>query len=314
MRQAKGGTLYLQNLEFLTDAVQRELVSVLRTAAYGFRLIGTTSVDLDRLVDEGKFHDDLFYRVASLPVHLPPLRERLEDIPLLVKHYAAQATNPNFEANLIEFTDDAVAVLAAYHWPGNLTELAQVVSKLVATTETRVITSHQLPLRLRERKHWPTLANYLAGQEKQYIDFVLHSCRGNKAAAARVLGVDEGRLAGHEYQAAAPRTLSVGAAMAPEERTALAGLKAELERQEASLQEAKQAVRDREAFLNESESRLFEKVQSQQEKENELEQREEDLQTRLRLVLELEAKFDPVAAATLKSEVEASRRRDEFNE
>jgi len=314
VRQAGEGTLFLQNLEFLPDPVQRELVSVLRNAAYNFRLICTTGRDLEHLVDEGKFHDDLFYRVASLPVNLPPLRERPEDIPLLVKHYAAQATNPQFDAKLVEFTDDAMSILSAFHWPGNVTELAQVVSTLVATTQTRVITSHQLPMRLRERQHWPSLAVYLAGQEKQYFNFVLHACRGNKTAAARVLGVDEKRLAEFEYQPTAPRTLSVASAMAPEERAALGELKAELERQEASLQEAKQAVRDREAFLNESETRLFEKVQAQQEKENELEQREEDLQTRLRLVLELEAKYDPVAAATLKSEVEASRRRDEFNE
>jgi two-component system response regulator HydG len=314
VRQAKGGTLFLQNLESLTDPAQRELVSVLRNAAYSFRLICTTGQDLEHLVDEGKFHDDLFYRVASLPVNLPPLRERPDDIPLLVKHYAAQATNPQFDSNLIEFTDDAISILSAFHWPGNVTELTQVVSKLVATTGTRVITSHQLPMRLRERRHWLSLADYLAAQEKRYFDFVIHTCRGDKAAAARVLGVEEGRLTGYEYQLTATPTLSVAGAMAPEERAALDDLRGELKRQEASLQEAKQAVRDREEFLNESETRLFDKVQAQQEKENELEQREEDLQTRLRLVLELEAKFDPVAAAALKSEVESSRRRDEFNE
>lgn len=194
VKQAKGGTLFLQHLDCLGDTVQRELVSVLRNAAFGFRLIGTTGVDLERLVDEGKFHDDLFYRVASLPVHLPPLRERSDDVPLLVKHYAATATNPQFDASLVEFTDDAMAILAAYHWPGNLTELAQVVSNIVATTETRVITSQQLPLRLRERKHWPALSDFLAGQEKQYVDRVLHACRGDKPAAAKVLGVDESRL------------------------------------------------------------------------------------------------------------------------
>lgn len=194
VKQAKGGTLFLQHLQCLSDTVQRELVSVLRNAAYGFRLICTTGEDLERLVDEGKFHDELFYRVASLPVHLPPLRERGEDIPLLVKHYAAQATNPQFDVNLIEFTDDAMAILAAYHWPGNLTELSQVVSKIVATTEARVITSQQLPLRLRELHRWPSLSDYLAGQEKQYIDMVLHACRGDKAAAAKVLGVDQSQL------------------------------------------------------------------------------------------------------------------------
>jgi len=194
VKQASGGTLFLQHLHCLSQPVQKELVSVLRNTAHSFRLICTTSADLEKLVDEGNFHDELFYRVASLPMQMPPLRERTEDIPLLVRHYVARATNPLFDANLIEFTDDALAVMLAYHWPGNLTELFQVVSKIAATTETRVVTSQQLPLRLREVRHWPALAEYLAGQEKQYIDMVLHACRGDKAAAAKVLGVDVGRF------------------------------------------------------------------------------------------------------------------------
>jgi two-component system response regulator HydG len=194
VKQAKGGTLFLQHLQCLTESVQKELVSVLRNTAHGFRLVCTTSVDLEKLSDEGKFHDELFYRVASLPVQMPALRDRGEDIPLLVKSYSAQAANPLFDANLIEFSDDAIAVMTAYHWPGNLTELTQVVSKIAAATETRVITSQQLPLRLRELKHWPALAEFLLGQEKQYIDMVLHACRGDKAAAAKVLGVDAAKL------------------------------------------------------------------------------------------------------------------------
>ena len=194
VKQAKGGTLFLQHLQCLSEQLQKELVSVLRNTAHGFRLICTTSEDLEKLVDEGRFHDELFYRVASLPVQMPALRERADDIPLLVKHYTQQATNPQFDVNLIEFTDDALAVMMAYHWPGNLTELFQVVSKIVATTETRVVTSQQLPMRLRVLKHWPALAEFLLGPEKQYIDMVLHACRGDKPAAARVLGVDPGRL------------------------------------------------------------------------------------------------------------------------
>lgn len=194
VKQAKGGTLFLQQLQALTLPIQKELVSVLRNTAHGFRLVCTTSVDLEALVDEGKFHDELFYRVASLPVQLAPLRDRAEDIPLIVKHYAAQATNPLFDAKLIEFTADALAVMCAYHWPGNLTELVQVVLKIAATTETRMVTSTQLPLRLRDLKHWPTLAEYLAGQEKQYIDQVVVTCKGDKAAAAKVLGIDAGKL------------------------------------------------------------------------------------------------------------------------
>lgn len=194
VQQAKGGTLFLQHLQCLSLTVQKELVSVLRNTAHGFRLICTTTEDLEKMSDEGRFHDELFYRVASLPVLMPPLRDRPEDIPLIVKKYASKAANPHFDANLIEFTDDAMAVLTAYHWPGNLTELFQVISKVAASTETRVITSEQLPLRLRELKHWPSLSEYLAGQEKQYIDLVLHVCRDDKAAAAKVLGVDIAKL------------------------------------------------------------------------------------------------------------------------
>ena len=194
VQQAKGGTLFLQHLQCLSLTVQKELVSVLRNTAHGFRLICTTTEDLEKMSDDGRFHDELFYRVASLPVLMPALRERPEDIPLIVKKYSSQAANPHFDANFIEFTDDAMAVLTAYHWPGNLTELFQVISKVAASTETRVITSSQLPLRLRELKHWPALAEYLAGQEKQYIDLVLHVCRDDKAAAAKVLGVDIAKL------------------------------------------------------------------------------------------------------------------------
>ncbi len=194
VKQAKNGTLFLQHLQCLGEPMQKELVSVLRNTAHGFRLVCTTSEDLERLVDEGKFHDELFYRVASLPVQMPPLRERREDIPLLVKNYSSQAANPLFDANLIEFTDDAMAVLQAYHWPGNLIELVQVVTKIAGTTESRVVTSQQLPLRLRELKHWPSLAEYMAGQEKQYIDLVLHACRDDKAAAAKVLGIDVSKI------------------------------------------------------------------------------------------------------------------------
>jgi two-component system response regulator HydG len=194
VREAKGGTLYLQHIQCLAPPVQKELVSVLRNTAHGFRLICSTTEDLEKMVDEGRFNDELFYRVASLPLHMPPLRDRKEDIPLLVKHFSMRATNTLVDTNVIEFTDDAMAVLTAYHWPGNLTEMYQLVSKIASTTETRVMTSEQLPLRLRQLENWPTLAEYTAGQEKQYMDRVLHACRGDKVVAAKVLGIDPAKL------------------------------------------------------------------------------------------------------------------------
>jgi DNA-binding NtrC family response regulator len=194
VKQASGGTLLLQHLQALPPALQPELVSVLRNTAHGFRLVCTTTVDLEPLVDEGKFNDELFYRVAALPVVLPPLRERAGDIPALAKFFTGKTTNPFFDASLAEFTPDALAVMAAYHWPGNLTELHQVVSKICSVSDARVITSKQLPLRLHELKDWPKLTDYLAGQEKQYCDMVLRACHGDKPRAATVLGVDAAKL------------------------------------------------------------------------------------------------------------------------
>ena len=194
IRRAKDGTLMLRHVQCLSLPMQKELTGVLRNTAHGFRLITTTSQDLEQLTDEGRFNDELFYRLASLPVELAPLRERVEDIPLLVKHYVSRTSNPMIDTNLIEFTDDAMAVLSGYHWPGNVAELAQLASRLASTTETRIITSKQLPMRLREVRHWPSLSDYLAGQEKQYREMVLHACRGDRAAAAKVLGVDVAQL------------------------------------------------------------------------------------------------------------------------
>lgn len=193
-KKAKGGTLFLQHLQCLSPSVQHELVGVLRNTAHGFRLVCTSTADLEKLVDEGKFHDELFYRVASLPVHMPPLRERSEDIPLLVKHYVSQAANPAFDVKTIEFGQEALAVMMAHQWPGNLTALAQVVSNIAANTESRVISAKQLPMRLREPRHWPTLDEFLAAEEKHYVATVLHATRNDKAAAARVLGVDVSAL------------------------------------------------------------------------------------------------------------------------
>lgn len=192
--QAKGSTLVLEHIHCLPMQVQKELVSVLRNASHSSRLICTTTEDLEKLVDEGKFDDELFYRVAALPLILPPLRERREDLPALIKHFTAHAANPHFDANLVEFTEDAMKILSGYHWPGNVAELEQVISKIASTTEERVVTSQQLPLRLQEPERWPSLAEYLTGQQKRYIDMVMHACRDEKARAAKVLGVDPSRL------------------------------------------------------------------------------------------------------------------------
>lgn len=192
--QAKGGTLLLQNIEKLNATMQHQLVSVLRANAHSFRMICTSNEDLERLTEEGHFDDELFYRVASLPLQIPPLRERAEDIPDLVKYFTGLTENPHFKSSLIEFTPDAMAVLKAYSWPSNITEIAQIVSKIVTATETRMVGVDQLPLRLKDLGGWPKLSEYLAMQEKHYIEQVLKASHGDKARAAKVLGVDLARL------------------------------------------------------------------------------------------------------------------------
>jgi two-component system response regulator HydG len=194
VQQAKGGTLFLTHLQSLPKEAQAELVSVLRNIAHLCRLVCATEEDLEKQAEAGTFNEELFYRVAALPVEMPPLRERPEDIPALLKSVAATVSNPQFDARQLEFTPDALATLRAYNWPGNLEEFNQVVSQVITTTESRVITSAQLPLRVHELKDWPSLADYLAGQEKQYIARVLNASGGDKARAARTLGIDPSRL------------------------------------------------------------------------------------------------------------------------
>jgi len=96
VQQAKGGTLFLQHLQSLHKDVQVEMISVLRSNAHTFRLVCTTEEDLEKLAEEGGFNEELFYRVAALPVHLPSLRERGEDIPFLIKEAAAKISNPQY--------------------------------------------------------------------------------------------------------------------------------------------------------------------------------------------------------------------------
>ena len=122
VQQAKGGTLLLQHLQNLPKDAQPEMISVIRNNAHIFRLVCTTEEDLEKLAEEGGFNEELFYRVAALPVHLPPLRERLEDLPLLLKAAAAKSVNPKFDARQVEFAPDALAALRAYRWPGNQAE------------------------------------------------------------------------------------------------------------------------------------------------------------------------------------------------
>jgi two-component system, NtrC family, response regulator HydG len=188
--RAKGGTLFLQHVESLPLPFQRALVGVIKCTINDTRIICGTQVDLEELVEEGKFDDELFYRIAALPMNLPPLREHLEDLPALVKYFVGKAKNPGFEGSQIEFTADAMEALATYSWPGNLTEFGQLVTSLASSTESRLIDASQLPLKLSGLEDWPNLQEHLAKEEASYIRRVLRACGGDKEKAAGVLGCE----------------------------------------------------------------------------------------------------------------------------
>lgn len=193
-QEAAGGTLFLLHPQALPPSVQAGLISVLRKAAGGFRVITATEEDLDAMSAEGRFNEELYYRIAALPITLPSLRERLDDLPLLVQDITRRTPNPHTDSHRIEFTSNAMAALAAYPWPGNIAELQQVVSKAVASSEVRVIEPTQLPERIYEGQECLPLAEFLAMQEKQYLTRVLKRFGGDKARASAAIGVPTDRF------------------------------------------------------------------------------------------------------------------------
>ncbi len=191
---AAGGTLFLEHIETLSEELQGLLVGVLKNNINRFRLICSSGIDLEEKVDEGEFNDELFYRIATLPVNLPPLREHGEDIPDIVRSRIARVESSGFDTRRIEFTGEALEALTRYGWPGNLAELDQVVSQVVSSATDRVIGLEALPLRVRPFNDWPTLEEYLAPRERHYVRVVLNACAGDETKAAEILGCDPSRI------------------------------------------------------------------------------------------------------------------------
>jgi DNA-binding NtrC family response regulator len=162
---ADGGTLFLDEigeipLEMqvkLLRAIQEsefERVGGVKTTRVEVRLIAATSRDLTREIAAGRFREDLYYRLNVVPVHLPPLRERREDIPLLVAHFV-QKYNARLKKNVERLEDDALAALSGYSWPGNIRELENVLERTILFAERPVIRAADLPPSLRNRPSMP---------------------------------------------------------------------------------------------------------------------------------------------------------------
>ena len=159
MEVAEGGTVFLDEIGEMTTTMQVKLLRVLQDRRFrrlggteevqaDIRVIAATNQDLERLVATGRFREDLFYRINVIPMHLPPLRERREDIPLLAEHflskYAQQMKKP-----VRSIAHDTLTLLQAYGWPGNVRELENVIERAVALEQTPAILPDSLPLHVR---------------------------------------------------------------------------------------------------------------------------------------------------------------------
>ncbi|MFC1556505.1 sigma-54-dependent transcriptional regulator [candidate division KSB1 bacterium] len=146
---ASGGSLFLDEISNISLEIQAKLLRVLETREYkpvgssimkkgDMRLISATNRDLKTFVEEGSFREDLFYRLNVMPIHLPPLRERKEDISLFAVHYLSQFTR-EMKKQIDRFSDEAMQVLTDYDWPGNVRELKNTIERLVIIVDESVI-------------------------------------------------------------------------------------------------------------------------------------------------------------------------------
>ena len=209
--QAEGGTLFLDEVGDMPLHLQVKILRVLQERQYepvggtgtrtaDVRIIAATNRDLTTLVAEGKFREDLYYRLAVFPIPLPALRERREDIPLFLNLFAEQL-GPSLGKRDVQFSPDAVRVLAAYHWPGNIRELQNCVERSLISARNAVITAADLPPYIIER---PMVANanifplqlddMAADFERRLILDALKRADGVQVRAAELLGITERSL------------------------------------------------------------------------------------------------------------------------
>jgi two-component system response regulator HydG len=209
---ADGGTLLLDEIGELSPPLQARLLRVLESGEVrplgsdavrkvDVRIVAATHRPLSDLVHRGEFREDLYFRLKVLPLAIPPLRERGDDIRLLAGHFLVKARERLPQAKARAFTADATAVLLAHPWPGNVRELEHLVERLVVTADKELLDGAQVKEALElpakpsgqlfgTQQALPTLREL----EQQYIDHVLERTGGNKTKAAEILGIDPSTL------------------------------------------------------------------------------------------------------------------------
>ncbi len=203
---ASGGTIFLDEIGDFSPSTQIKLLRVLqerefervggsRTIKTDVRIIAATNRDLNALIQESKFRQDLYYRLNVFSIHVPPLRERKTDIPLLADYFVERYSKLNHK-KIQRISTPAIDMLMSYHWPGNVRELENCMERAVLLSEDEVIHGHHLPPTLQTAEatgttHNGTLQEELDKVERELILDALKSSRGNMAKAARQLGLTE---------------------------------------------------------------------------------------------------------------------------
>jgi Nif-specific regulatory protein len=160
------------------------------------RIIAATNRDLEALIREGKFREDLYYRLNIFPIVVPPLRERKTDIILLANHFIEKYAK-EMDKKIVSISVSATDMLMHYHWPGNVRELENCIERAIILCTDGVIRTHHLPPNLQKSDDSPiheskgTLQDMLISLENKMITDALKRCHGNMAKAARILGLTE---------------------------------------------------------------------------------------------------------------------------
>jgi two-component system response regulator HydG len=213
---ADGGTLFLDEVGDISPSLQTKLLRVLQEREFervggessikvDVRVVSATNRDLGKEVAEGRFREDLFYRLQVVPITLPPLRERKEDLPLLVEHFIAKLA-PKTNPTVTGIDDGALARLYAYRWPGNVRELGNVIEQALVFSDGARITPDALPEALRGEARVPpvgevpipsgsqALPDILDDLERQLILKAFTQAKGVKTETARLLGIKTSAL------------------------------------------------------------------------------------------------------------------------
>lgn len=198
---ANGGTIFLDEIGTISNKVQVELLRVIETKQFtrvggsetitsDFRVIAATNENLEELVKEGKFREDLFYRLNVFTIHIPPLRERIEDIPLLANYFLKKFTT-SMNKKVSGISDEAMSFLLKYKWPGNVRELENAIERAVVVCRNDKIQLDDLPFRISSNSLYSEVEDKsLSEVEKRHIALVLQENNWNISKSAEDLKID----------------------------------------------------------------------------------------------------------------------------